>query len=161
MLADTNSLVIFGRNNEYPISEEFGPAFAAFFAVHSAATMAHVKEKGKDDSLQIVRTREDDFKSSIVELPTASTIIELAEQIESDSLASLSLNEILNTCNLYWHRAAPWCTGRRLFTTTQKWLGFGPESLEQGDEVWLLKNAKVPFLLRPHGESQHTLVGEV
>lgn len=43
--------------------------------------------------------------------------------------------------------------GRRLFVTeTQKYLGLGPMSMQIGDEVWLVKGSKVPFLLRKVGE---------
>lgn len=45
--------------------------------------------------------------------------------------------------------------GRRLFVTEQKqFLGLGPMSMEVGDEVWVLKGSKVPFLLRKIGEEE-------
>jgi hypothetical protein len=68
--------------------------------------------------------------------------------------------EIIKLSNIFWIPAQKCNAGRKLFTTSQKWLGLGPGCLEQDDEIWLLKNAAVPFILRPHGESQYTLVGE-
>ena len=106
----------------------------------------------------MIRVRENDFQSS-VPLPTESTITKIAEALKHDHLSPLVL-EAQNASNTFWLQAIQYHKGRRLFTTFQKWLGLGPESIEQGDEVWLLKNAGVPFILRPHGESQYMLVGE-
>jgi hypothetical protein len=67
--------------------------------------------------------------------------------------------EYQKLANVFWLKAVQ--HGRkRLFTTAQKWLGYGPVHLQPNDEVWLLKNARVPFILRPHGESQYRLIGE-
>jgi hypothetical protein len=49
---------------------------------------------------------------------------------------------------------------RRLFTTSKKCIGKGPASTQTGDEVWILRGAKVPYVLRPLGEGQYELVGE-
>jgi hypothetical protein len=143
-----------------PTAETFSLAFAAFIAFRSAGALANLEGEEKDDFLKIIRMREDDFKSSIVELPTVSTIIKLAEDFENNELPSPSVQAVINSSNPFQLRAAQWVAGRRLFTTPQKWLGLGPESLKQDDEVWLLKYADVPFILRPHGESQYTLIGE-
>ena len=45
--------------------------------------------------------------------------------------------------------------GRRLFVTGDKqYLGLGAMSMEVGDEVWVMKGSKVPFLLRKIGEEE-------
>jgi len=45
--------------------------------------------------------------------------------------------------------------GRRLFVTGQnQFLGLGAMSMGAGDEVWVLKGSKVPFLLRKMGEEE-------
>ena len=41
---------------------------------------------------------------------------------------------------------------RRLFRTKQSYIGLGPEHLKQGDQIWVLKGGRVPFMLRPAGE---------
>jgi hypothetical protein len=64
------------------------------------------------------------------------------------------------TSHIFQLRAQLTGLDRRLFVTPEKWLGSGPELLEPGDEIWLLKNAAVPFILRPTGDSQYQLVGE-
>lgn len=38
--------------------------------------------------------------------------------------------------------------GRRLFTTSKQYLGLGPMSMVEGDEIWILRGSRVPLLLR-------------
>ncbi|KAF2112083.1 heterokaryon incompatibility protein-domain-containing protein [Lophiotrema nucula] len=49
---------------------------------------------------------------------------------------------------------------RVLFTTRKEKVGSGPRSVQEGDEVWVLAGAKVPYILRPVGNAQYELVGE-
>jgi hypothetical protein len=50
--------------------------------------------------------------------------------------------------------------GRNLFTTANKGFGKGPLSTRRGDEVWILRGGKVPYVLRPLGNATYKLVGE-
>ena len=51
--------------------------------------------------------------------------------------------------------------GRRLFRTEQGCLGLGPSTAQKGDQIWLLCNGDVPFVLRPTAETPNfTLIGE-
>ena len=47
---------------------------------------------------------------------------------------------------------------RRLFKTDHGLLGLGSNSLEVGDEVWVLADASMPFVLRKDAEGRRTLV---
>jgi hypothetical protein len=47
-----------------------------------------------------------------------------------------------------------------LFTTTTQKIGQGPKSMKLNDEVWILRGAQVPFVLRPMGNGHHRLIGE-
>jgi len=49
---------------------------------------------------------------------------------------------------------------RRLFKTKEGYLGTGVRSLREGDEVWILHGAGVPFVLRPQSNGNYRLVGE-
>ncbi|KAF2681084.1 hypothetical protein K458DRAFT_310422 [Lentithecium fluviatile CBS 122367] len=49
---------------------------------------------------------------------------------------------------------------RRLFKTKEGYLGTGARSLREGDEVWILHTAGVPFVLRPQPNGHHRLIGE-
>ncbi|KAJ4345502.1 uncharacterized protein N0V89_011634 [Didymosphaeria variabile] len=48
----------------------------------------------------------------------------------------------------------------RWYLTTSGYLGSGPVSLIEGDEVWLLKGGKMPLILRKATDKQYLLVGE-
>lgn len=50
--------------------------------------------------------------------------------------------------------------GRRVILTTGNFLGMGPRSTREGDQVWVLKGTNVPFVLRPLSDGQFSLVGE-
>jgi hypothetical protein len=50
--------------------------------------------------------------------------------------------------------------GMNLFTTANKGFGKGPLSTRRGDEVWILRGGKVPYVLRPLGNATYKLVGE-
>jgi hypothetical protein len=49
---------------------------------------------------------------------------------------------------------------RRMFVTQEYRLGMGPQSLEEGHEIWVLEGAKVPFVLRRLDGGNFGLVGE-
>jgi len=154
--------IIYGFDNEakYPHAEKFSPAFGALIAFSSALTLYLSNEDDKVALFERFRAREADFRPCFSDLPAISTIIELAEAIKDDPSKSLLYVEHEKLSNRFWLPAQQYNVGRKLFTTSQKWLGLGPECLQKDDEVWLLKHAAVPFILRPHGESQYTLVGE-
>lgn len=52
--------------------------------------------------------------------------------------------------------------GRRLFITQNGLLGIGPKSIDvkDKDEVWILRGASVPFILRPIGNGKFRVIGE-
>lgn len=54
--------------------------------------------------------------------------------------------------------------GRRLFSTCEGLLGVGPRSMfdegESGYEIYILKGAKVPYILRKLENGTYRLVGE-
>jgi hypothetical protein len=52
-------------------------------------------------------------------------------------------------------------TGRRMFKTERTHLGAGPYHIQDGDQVWLVFNANMPFILRPTGNAnEFILVGD-
>jgi len=61
---------------------------------------------------------------------------------------------------LAWHE---YCSevyyGRVFFTTPNGYVGLGPSAMENGDQVFVLFGARVPFLLRKEND-QYRLVGE-
>ncbi|RYP13288.1 hypothetical protein DL765_006962 [Monosporascus sp. GIB2] len=49
---------------------------------------------------------------------------------------------------------------RILFVTAEYYVGHGPLSLAEGDEVWLLNGGRAPFILRKAEGGRYRLVGE-
>jgi hypothetical protein len=103
------------------------------------------------------------FRSSSLRLPTPEEIFDLAEEIPKDHALSDRIFAVINTANRFiigWG-ALRWSFGRSLFRTAEhQMFGLGPEKMEEGDEVWLIKETFVPFILRPQLDDRYTLVGE-
>ena len=159
LLVNCDSTVGSGKFCHQPTADNFSPAFAAFITTSSAMILADLKEKKRKRFLDVIRAREENFKSSNVRLPIISAILELAEA-EMNTQGSIASSGITQASNPFSGPAGQYGIGRRLFVTSQKWLGLGPIALKEDDEVWLLKNADVPFILRRRGDSQYTLAGE-
>jgi hypothetical protein len=157
LLANCDSIT--GNFITQPTADEFSPSFAALITFSSATILTGLKEKKRNRFLDVIRAREENFKSSNVRLPTLSAILELAEA-EMNTPGSVYSSGIITDSNLFIAPAGQYGIGRRLFVTSQKWLGLGPIALKEDDEVWLFKNADVPFILRRCGDSQYALVGE-
>jgi hypothetical protein len=157
MMTDHDWVV--GNTCKYPKSADFSPAFGAFVTFDSSAALEDSKEgEERERYIEMLRSREENFQSSCVELPSASDIIEFTDLLKDEQ--NSRFHTVVNLSNEFCIRFRQVVGGRRLFTTSKKWLGLGPECLEPNDEVWLLKNAVVPFILRPQGYSQYSLVGE-
>lgn len=61
------------------------------------------------------------------------------------------------------HIVAKRMENRSIYRTKDGYLGSGPASMKEGDEVWLLEGALVPFIMRPVHDTDgmaFTLVGE-
>lgn len=59
--------------------------------------------------------------------------------------------------------AAMGLAGRRMYTTAEGALGVGPSGIRRGDEVWVIRGARVPFVLRRRegaAAGEFTLLGE-
>ncbi|KAK4185047.1 hypothetical protein QBC35DRAFT_465906 [Podospora australis] len=50
--------------------------------------------------------------------------------------------------------------GHRMFRTADNYLGLGPVSTEEGDQIWILSGAPVPFVLRQVNEGRYRVIGE-
>lgn len=59
----------------------------------------------------------------------------------------------------YLRNATTWQDGRRVFATSEGFLGVGPDHVRPGDRVCILYGLDVPFVLRPVGD-RYELVGE-
>jgi hypothetical protein len=51
------------------------------------------------------------------------------------------------------------CQGRSFFTTSEGYMGLGPEATREGDQVCVLLGSYVPLMLRPTEHNQYLVVG--
>jgi len=143
---------------EYPADHtKFSHLFGAYITLYTSAVLTELEGGARDDYLKRLEYWEESFRSS-AGFPSVSTIVEFATS--TSVVDGWITHPLFDKCNTFCIRAFPCSNGRRLFITSQKWLGLGPEFLEPRDELWLLKHAAVPFILRPYGEFQYQLVGE-
>ena len=73
-----------------------------------------------------------------------SSMERLAEEELKKELSSLD-----NVCAVYNFFMSRTLARRRLYTTKRGLLGMGLETIQEGDQVWLLCDARVPMVLRP------------
>jgi len=78
------------------------------------------------------------------------------EQTQTDPQS----RELIDRANRFSVRYVKWCIGRKLFMTQQKWLGLTCTSAKPGDELWIFRASRVPFLMRPTEDDRYILVGE-
>lgn len=101
-------------------------------------------------SMQDVDEYVEELKSSRFITPgTEEDNIHLAKLAEIDQAASPFLSDIYLLS-----------TARRLFKTSQGFLGLGPVFCKNNDQIWLIKNSHVPLVLRPIDNRAFELVGE-
>ena len=79
-----------------------------------------------------------------------------------------TVEEITENCDMFSRKFSSVYPYRRLYTTSKGYIGFGPMSTQVGDEVWIICDARTPFVLHPQPENsnvpkavkQFQLVGE-
>ncbi|KAJ9607794.1 hypothetical protein H2200_007873 [Cladophialophora chaetospira] len=85
--------------------------------------------------------------------PTAPT--------SEDALTTAAGQNFIGKADTFWYDMCLGCKGRCFFVTMSGYYGLGPWILEPGDECWILKGARTPFVLRPiSGERSFRLLGE-
>lgn len=93
-----------------------------------------------------------DKASTIPSWSTIRATIALGNEEVSESFDAAD-EEILESLRVAY-------MGRRLFRTTTGYLGIGPQSLSEDNEVWVLAGAAVPIVLQPLPGGHYALVGE-
>ncbi|KAE8152350.1 hypothetical protein BDV25DRAFT_137923 [Aspergillus avenaceus] len=81
-------------------------------------------------------------------LPSMQEIEAPPQKIRDRKNIYIDLDEMFS---IAWRR---YYTARCLFRTERGYLGLGPETIEPGDEVWLVAGSRTPFILRKLDESK-------
>ena len=151
----------------HPAPPTFADAFVSVMKCQLAFNCFWAKRPGADPSeyeefLKILEQREASF--GMAGLPSRPSVLDFAERVgkqppDADIVAETMVADTFVVGSM--SGAARFGNGRCLFRTRQhNLLGF-PAGMEAGDEIFLLKRAFTPFILRPKPNGQYQLVGEV
>ncbi|KAE8358627.1 hypothetical protein BDV27DRAFT_163403 [Aspergillus caelatus] len=92
--------------------------------------------------------------------PWTPTIDEIEESYRSTKWQTWEESSALPGDDIEFHEALRSKLGRRrLFVTEKRYLGLGPASMLDGDEVWVIPGAGAAFVLRPVEQETFSLIG--
>jgi len=102
---------------------------------------------------------------SILEMLEKKKLLEEVQELDTKNLVFPSPGQTYRPLGMHNTAAVAWGMKRlRLFRTREHWIGKGPESLQVGDEVWIIPGAEVGFVLRPlygpPGDRTRALMGQ-
>ena len=150
----------------YPAPAEVGISFRHWLC-NQAANALVLGRRGRLDGAKLLASH--DLLKDTAELEgllTATEILDRAAVLEStrvndDIYFSYKYHGFEPRAKTFWDAASSFVR-KRLFLTNTGFLGLCPPSTQPGDSVWVLPNAKIPFMLRPLADTTHyTLVGEL
>jgi len=134
------------------------------------------KLRGSTQSLAVLPSRE-----AVIAMATVQRAFFVQENLSEDEqqeaffmreLVSLPMDvreEVVVTCenhtegksNAYKDTLMMTMKDRRVYRTSRGFLGVGPISTQEGDQVWLVRSAHVPFILRQTAnDDTFSLIGE-
>ncbi|KNG82102.1 Ankyrin and HET domain protein [Aspergillus nomiae NRRL 13137] len=101
------------------------------------------------------------FLGVVEEDPWTPTIDEVEGSYRSTKWQTWEESSVLPGDGIEYHEALRSKHGRRrLFVTEKRYLGLGPASMLDGDEVWVVPGAGAALVLRPVEQGTFTLIGE-
>ena len=92
--------------------------------------------------------------------PTLERIQETQQILDHRKEDSPGRQEIQESIHRFKMAIGMKLDSRRMFTTKGNRLDVGPQSLQEGDEIWILSGVNVPFILRRLEASSWTVVGQ-
>lgn len=141
------------RTVHHPAPFSFAKCFQSWFINMIGLWVADAV--GKDTEID---TANDSARQFFAEL-YPNTEIDVPEECQESDEAFTSYHE---TQMLPFVRSVePKMYGRRFFQTSSKLCGVGSRSVQDGDQVWLVRDSRTPLILRPRpGNEEFSLVGE-
>ncbi|KAN0071429.1 Heterokaryon incompatibility protein (HET) domain containing protein [Elaphomyces granulatus] len=155
-----------------PAGREAPRGFPMFFSDHIAYLKFDIERIQNSDDSNVDRKKLNKLTSLHTEteelisvlstkgindiIPTRADIQELEDKVPN-GVPSDDEREINYVSHSLFEEAY---RGRRLFRTDGNYLGIGPESLQKGDQVWVIAGATVPMILRKSESGHWRLVGE-
>ena len=148
---------------ESPAPKEIGIGFRAWLCRHIAFALQGAR-LGQTGRARIIEEYNCFKHSSMTDLlPSLSDVESYVIRMEK----KLADNSVVKDWTKMEAKVEPFVKSaaifldRRLFRSVKGFLGLCPASSDVGDSVWVLPNAKVPFILRPRISTGHyELLGE-
>ena len=148
---------------ESPAPEEVGVSFRAWLHSHFASALRSARLKQTDPG-RIIKEYNCFQQSSMTDLlPSLSEVEDYANITEKLLAGNFVLSDWtkMEAKAELFAKSISVLLDRRLFRSAKGFLGLCPASSEIGDCVWVLPNAKVPFILRRRTSTGcHELIGE-
>ena len=161
---------VVGDNIMTPAPSELAHSLECYILVQWAYEYFRIQEEGEDPSrkhrlLEQIAFAEKVFADSPRQLPTLAEVYQFSNELVAAFTAGHPKQLVVEEADklIMGSMSGVGVVGktRCLFRTRdQNFLGLGPDRLRVGDEVWLLKEAFTPFVLRRRENGQFTLVGE-
>jgi hypothetical protein len=139
---------------DYMSEMDYARTFQVWWATHLALRSRHIEREGATNSkttasVENLVNQLQQHASSW--LPTTSDIIAMKGQL--DAGASCPPTHVDTSIAWVWYPRVFICTDDGRF-------GLANPGAQVGDEVWILKGGRTPFLLRRHRDGNYQLVGE-
>lgn len=71
-----------------------------------------------------------------------------------------AVNDAIKNAREFDDSVGRYSINKALFATTNGLRGLGPKSIKPGDEVWLVRDARMLFVVRPREQGDYELLGE-
>ncbi|KAL8636772.1 MAG: hypothetical protein Q9228_005871 [Teloschistes exilis] len=147
----------------YPAPDSMGPLF--FNHLRAIFKKSILRQIAKGDRTEVIMSRNLPYVEKLAQLdatgqmPSVHGEVESCLEIEGRSLDEAATEVRKNMVAFYENTKI--FLHLRLFRTGNNLLGMGPRNVAEGDEVWLLQGARVPFVLRPNLENgRYQLIGQ-
>ena len=137
---------------EYVSELDYARTFQVWWATYLALRSRHIEREGAANSKTApVEILVSQLKQNASWLPTTSHIIAMKEQLDSGT--SCPTSPVDASIVRLWYPRVFICTDDGRF-------GLANPGAQVGDEVWILKGGRTPFLLRRGDDGNYQLVGE-
>ena len=139
-------------NNTYPAEAEIGEVFKAFMAY--ASVLIYSNYETTTDVMTMCFSLVGPIMKRLFAADDADSMAEQVTHYLNDS----RFGQGERFLSLLRHGPG---FGRCIYLTENGHLGLGPTGLRHGDAIWLLRGARVPFVLRENAEEEgYNLLGE-
>lgn len=158
--------------SEIPAPESFRIGFRSEVRLSAVVSIRQIVDSGqdRDDAIRTMAALLDKLGATdeLQLLPSIDEIMEVYELLFRVGPSALQDAVSVITCLQHGQEREAFeearvknVGNRRLLRTRRGMLAFGPASAQAGDQIWLIRDARTPFILHPvPNDTTYTLVGD-